>query len=78
MEMFIIPLQASFVVLECIKSCSHSSSENKILEARVITRAHLYTSHNYFIVNFMQTQSSQLKHTKEPFKVFAAFLSDVE
>ena len=41
-------------------------------------RAHLYTSHHYFIVNFMQMQRSQLKHAKEPFKFSAAFLSEAE
>lgn len=78
MEMFITPIQVSFVVLECIQSCSHFFLKKKNSEDRVTTRAHLYTSHHYFIVNFIHMQRSQLKHTKEPFKFSAAFLSDVE
>lgn len=38
-------------------------------------RAHLDTSHHCFIVNFMQTQSSQ--NTQRTFKFSEAFLSDV-
>lgn len=35
----------------------------------------LYTAHQYLLVNFMQTQTSQ--NTKEPVRFSASFLSDV-
>ena len=63
------------MVLEWIKSYSHSSSLTIFLEASVTMRVHLYTPHPYFIVNFMQTQLSQ--NTKESLKFSAAFLSDM-
>ena len=63
------------MVLEWIKSYSHSSSSTKFLEASVTMRSHLYTPHPYFIVNFMQTQIS--RDTKESLKFSAAFLSDM-